>query len=60
MMGKCCTTEIKPNRNGKNTAQICLAETMPCDAMEKGTEEPKLLEAVITAAVIKLKCGYSL
>jgi len=34
-------TEIKSNRNGKNTAQISLAETMPCDDMEKGTEEPK-------------------
>jgi len=41
-------------------AQISLAETMTCDGMEKGTEEPKELEAVIRAAVIRLKCGYSL
>jgi len=45
-------TEIKSNRNGKNTAQISLAETMPCDDIEKGTEEPKELEAVIRAAII--------
>jgi len=54
-------TEIKSNRNGKNTAQISLAETKPCDDMEKGTEEPKVLEAVIrVAAIIRQKCGYSL
>jgi len=51
---------IKSNRNGKNTAQISLAETKPCDDMEKRTEEPKELEAVIRAAIIRLKCGYSL
>ena len=34
-------TEIKSNRNGKNTAQISLAETMPCDDMEKVQKSPK-------------------
>ena len=42
------------------TAQMSLTETMPCGDMEKGTEEPKELEAVIRAAIIRLKCGYSL
>jgi len=41
-MGKCCVTEIKSNRNGKNTAQISLAETKPCDDMENCTEEPRI------------------
>ena len=53
-------TEIKSNRNDKNTAHISLAETMPCDDMEKHAEEPKELESVIRAAIIRLKCGYSL
>ena len=26
--------------------------------MKKGTEEPKELEALIKAAILKLKCGY--
>jgi len=33
---------------------------MQCDDMEKGTEEPKELEGAIRAAIIRLKCGYSL
>jgi len=60
MRGKCCMTETKSKRNGKNTAQISLAETMPRDDMKKGPEETKELEAVIRAAVMRLKCGYSL
>jgi len=41
MTGKFYITEIKSNRNGKNTAQISLAETMRFDDMERGSEEPK-------------------